>query len=709
MKTRIIDYIDFERVNVLLEGFNQSTGFVTAILDIEGNVLSKSGWRQICTQFHRVNHETSERCTISDTILASKMEIGEKYHCYKCLNGLIDVAVPIVIKGEHIANLFSGQFFFEKPDYSFFREQAATYGFDEAEYIKALNKVPIIAEDQVKRIMEFLLNMTQLISEMTFQRIELIGLNDSLRESEETYRMLYESLNDALFTSELNGDGTLGEFMLVNKVACKQLGYSKEELLSKKPADIHSETGQKILMNSIPHILEKKHLVTETELVHKNGTIIPVEVSSSFTSFKGKTVFHSIARDITERKQAELLIQEKTEEIEAQNEEYFQINEELYKINTELQTAKERAEESDRLKTAFLQNMSHEIRTPMNAIMGFSGLLLENAGDIVKLKNYTDIINLRCNDLLDIINDILDISKIESGQLTVTNEEVDLGELFNDLYLFFKAYQKRIGKEHLCFVLHTPDDIVIRTDKMKLKQTLINLISNAFKYTETGRIEAGYRLEENDQLVFYVHDTGIGIPDDKHQFIFGRFTQLNQILGGTGLGLSIVKALVNLLGGAVDLESEPGKGSKFTFTVQYEPVISYTQPVSDEKRYGRIFFSNKRVLVVEDDPYNAAFIREVLLNAGLYVLEADNGIDAIEKSLSKEIDLVLMDIRLPGINGYEAIYQILRQKPSQKIIAQTAYASQDERQKALNAGCVDYVSKPTKKETLLEMLNKYLN
>ena len=235
MKTRLIDYLDFEKVNTLLEGFNQSTGFVTAILDLEGNVLSKSGWRQICTEFHRINSETAKRCTVSDTVLAGEMGRGEKYHCYKCLNGLTDVAVPIVIRGEHIANLFSGQFFFEEPDKLSFKEQAKIFGFNESDYLDALEKVPVVSEEKVKTIMDFLLKMTQLISEMTLQKIGLIELNESLSESEETYRMLYDSLNDALFTSELLEDGTLGNFILVNDIACERLGYTREELLSMSP------------------------------------------------------------------------------------------------------------------------------------------------------------------------------------------------------------------------------------------------------------------------------------------------------------------------------------------------------------------------------------------------------------------------------------------------------------------------------------------
>ena len=184
MKPKILDLIDFEKIDTLLEGFNKSTGFVTAILDLEGNVLSKSGWRQICTEFHRVNPETSKKCTISDTVLAGKLAAGEKYHFYQCLNGLVDVAVPIIIKGEHIANLFSGQFFFEEPDSNFFDKQAEKYGFDKSIYLKALGDVPVVSEEKVKTAMGFLLNMTQLISEMTFQKMELENQNEARQKIE---------------------------------------------------------------------------------------------------------------------------------------------------------------------------------------------------------------------------------------------------------------------------------------------------------------------------------------------------------------------------------------------------------------------------------------------------------------------------------------------------------------------------------------------
>lgn len=923
MKPRVIDYIDFDRVNVLLEGFNQSTGFVTAILDLEGNVLSKSGWRRICTEFHRVNRETAQKCIVSDTVLASKMGEGEKYHCYKCLNGLIDVAVPIVIKGEHIANLFSGQFFFEPPDMDFFKKQAARFKFDEAAYLKSIAEVPVISEDKVKKIMEFLLNMTQLISEMTFQRMELIKLNETLRESEETYRMLYESLNDAIFTSVIKDDGNIGNFVHVNDIACSRLGYTREELLTKSPYDINSVNTRNLVDSRRQMLIEKQRIVYETEHMTKDGQIIPVEVSSNAASFKGKTLVHSIVRDISERKQAEAelrkreaLIQTAVEnlpiifyvidpngifqlsvgaglkslglkpnqvvglsvfdiykdypeitdavnralqneiatfesyvndayhyniltplanvgiigvamditemketfrKLEQSREDYIKLfedhaavkflidpvtgqivdsnhaaeqyygwsREELRKMNVsqintlsreqvenalnkarltnklyfefkhklangsirdvevftskinfdgkevlhsivhditdrkkaeaELVVAKEKAEESDRLKTAFLQNMSHEIRTPMNAIMGFSELLLEYANDREKLQSYTEIINLRCNDLLDIINDILDISKIESGQLPVTYTETDLNDLFSELTSFFSEYQQRLNKQHIDFSLHAltnPQKNLIITDKVKLKQIFINLISNAYKFTEQGKIEGGCQFDENNALTFYVSDTGSGIPADKHQFIFDRFTQIQhdgkKNIGGTGLGLPIVKALVNLLGGTISLESEAGKGSTFRFSIPYQPIEKSTHHSVNNQPIKTNHFSNQLVLIVEDDPYNAQYISEALSETGLKIKVSGNGRDAVETTLSQPVDLVLMDIRLPDITGYEAIQQIKKENPEQKIIVQTAYASHDEEVKALNMGCVDYLSKPIKKEVLLKLLNKHL-
>ncbi|MDA3927943.1 MAG: PocR ligand-binding domain-containing protein [Prolixibacteraceae bacterium] len=259
VKNKLFDIIDFEKVDVLLEGFNKTTGFVTAILDLNGNVLSKSGWRQICTEFHRVHPETSKRCTISDTELAGKINSGEKYHFYKCLNGLVDVAFPIIINGEHIANLFTGQFFFENPEKDFFIKQAAKFKFKEETYLNALKNVPVVSEEKVKTAMAFLLNVTEMIVEITQQKSEQIELNDAIRESEERFSKSFLSSPIAIAITDQDS----GKYMEVNKSWCNIYGYTAEEAIGKTPIElsiIDNKTRQQIIEE-----LESKGKITNVE------------------------------------------------------------------------------------------------------------------------------------------------------------------------------------------------------------------------------------------------------------------------------------------------------------------------------------------------------------------------------------------------------------------------------------------------------------
>ena len=275
----------------------------------------------------------------------------------------------------------------------------------------------------------------------------------------------------------------------------------------------------------------------------------------------------------------------------------------------------------------------------------------------------------------------LDISKIESGQLDVKMEDCDIKDLFAELGSFFHEYQVRIDKKHINFSLHClsePSQSIILTDKIKLKQILINLIENAFKFTSNGSIVCSCKTE-GSTVEFSVSDTGIGIPKDKHVKIFERFFQINhpelRNIGGTGLGLSITKSLVELLGGTIWLESEEGKGTTFYFSIQHIPSTVIPKERLILRNYMDVNFINKVILVVEDDRYNLAYLKEILSHAGYAILSAENGKEAVQIATTHPIDLVLMDIRLPDMNGYEAIYQILQSNPLLKIIAQTAYAA----------------------------------
>ncbi len=302
MENNLIELIDLQKVNNLLEGFNKTTGFVTAILDLNGKVLYKSGWRDICTKFHRINPETSKRCTISDTVLAGKLAEGEKFHLYRCLNGLVDVAVPIVINGEHIANLFSGQFFLEKPDYEFFRKQAKQYGFDEESYMEALAKIPVESKEDVLVAVGFLQSMTQLLIETAFQKKEQVELNKALKESEERFQLLFNKA--PLGYQSLDSEGN---FLEVNQKWLDTLGYDKCDVIGRWFGDFLTPAYRNSFRKRFPIFKERGTIHSEFEMIHKNGSVL-------FIAFDGKVGHdlrgefvqtHCILQDITEQRQIE--------------------------------------------------------------------------------------------------------------------------------------------------------------------------------------------------------------------------------------------------------------------------------------------------------------------------------------------------------------------------------------------------------------------
>ena len=393
------------------------------------------------------------------------------------------------------------------------------------------------------------------------------------------------------------------------------------------------------------------------------------------------------------------------------------------KIELEIIKAKEHAEENDRLKTAFLSNMSHEIRTPMNGILGFAELLKEPDLSGEKQQEYIKIIEMSGARMLSTINDIIEISKIESGQMEVDIKQSNINEQLKYLYAFFKPEVERKGM-HLHFVNALPDnEAFFRTDPDKLDGVLTNLIKNAIKFSEKGSIDFGYevvRVKNAPFLRFYVKDTGIGIRKDRMDAIFERFVQADIIdsraFQGSGLGLSISRAYVEKLGGKIWVDSEQGKGSVFYFTVPCnpeQPIESvFENEVLSSEMENQINRGNARpkVLIAEDDEISEI---QISIEIGKYcreILKVKTGTEAVEICRkNKDIDLVLMDIKMPGLSGYEAARQIRQFNKDVIIIAQTAYAFAGESEKAIEAGCNDYISKPIGKDKLLSLLRKHFN
>lgn len=383
-----------------------------------------------------------------------------------------------------------------------------------------------------------------------------------------------------------------------------------------------------------------------------------------------------------------------------------------------LQREKERAEEADRLKSGFLANLSHEIRTPMNAIMGFSQLLNLPNLNKEKRQQYIDIINSKGKMLVKIINDIIDVSKVESGELTIVKAPFKLNNLLRALKVFYdkeKVFQER---EAIAINLKIPDnsdDFELVSDEGRIEQVMTNLIGNALKFTEKGSIEFGYTLGEK-VLEFFVKDTGIGIAEDMHMLIFDRYRQVEEKQhrseAGTGLGLAISKGIVELLEGKIWVESLPGDGANFRFTIpQGELIVNSDEDLSPHHEVNSNLpdWKNKVLLVAEDEDINYMYINEILTPTGVKTIWAKDGLQAVELvNTIKNINAILMDIKMPFKDGYAATMEIRQINPHIPIVAQTAYAYSEDRNKAEAAGCDDYITKPISSIDLYAILDKYL-
>lgn len=376
-----------------------------------------------------------------------------------------------------------------------------------------------------------------------------------------------------------------------------------------------------------------------------------------------------------------------------------------------IRKAEQKAIDSDRLKTAFLQNISHEIRTPMNSIIGFSELLKDKNTKETEKVEYLDMIAKGSDQLLNIVNEVLDISMIETGNISVTKNKVNLNKLIDETYLQHKPL---IKNDIVFFASKGLGDgsSVILADTIKLRQILNNLLNNAIKFTDSGQISFGYSIV-NKEIKFYIEDTGIGINADFHNKIFERFRKVGQddkrLYEGVGLGLAICKGNVDLMHGKIWVESKPGFGSKFYFTIPYEPE-NEEKLLRKHKINNTMNFDGLTILVAEDDEINYIYIREIFRGTGAIVLRAVNGKEAVDIVQNNDkIGFLLIDIKMPVMNGYDAIKKIREIRPDLPIIAQTAFALSNEMLKAFNAGSNDYISKPFKKDQLLSLVRKHLS
>jgi len=379
--------------------------------------------------------------------------------------------------------------------------------------------------------------------------------------------------------------------------------------------------------------------------------------------------------------------------------------------------AMQKAEEADKLKSSFLSNISHEVRTPMNGILGFSELIDDPDINEEKRSEYIQIIKKSGNRLLSIIDNIVELAKVETKQIKINETRCNLNHLMRSTHTIVENRRYLEEKDHLKVILETgleDQNCKIHADSGRLQQVLVNLIVNGLKFTNAGTVTFGYRLKNTNQIEFYVADTGIGIAKDKFDVIFERFRQIDESVtrkyGGVGIGLSLSKGIVELMGGQISVESEVGVGTTFRFTIPYKPIDVVPQElgiiIDSLRNYS---WPDKNILVVEDDDASFKFFSEIFSHAKVNVFRAENGKLAVEACRRyKDLHLILMDMQLPLLNGYDATIEIRKFNTQVPIIAQTANALHGDRDKYILAGCNEYISKPIDPQYLFQLINKYI-
>ncbi|MBC8343956.1 MAG: response regulator [Bacteroidetes bacterium] len=510
---------------------------------------------------------------------------------------------------------------------------------------------------------------------------------NSIKENEEKLRAFFKSgIAGTCFCS------IKGEIKDANREFQRILGYSGDEIVGETidwkkqtPKEFHVIDEQKMLEAK----LKGSCTPYEKQLISRDGKLIWVLIGFVLIG-ESKDQMILFMLDLTQRKNFELKLKE----------------------------SRRKAEESDILKTAFLANMSHEIRTPMNAIVGFTSFLGDPFYSNNEKAEFVGVIQKNVNALLDLIDDIIDISKIESGELRIKKVEFSLKTILDEMN---KTFNNLIKSSENCKakleIIYTEgiEKIILYNDPNRLRQVFTNLISNAIKFTEKGKIILGYELQDHN-IQFYVSDTGIGMSPEDLNIIFDRFSQAKNSLtrehGGTGLGLTISKNLVNFMGGDLWVESKLGIGSKFIFNLPFNK----EEKNINEHKEGEIIeideapdWSDHKILVAEDIESNFRILEQILKSTHASIIWVKKGNEAVRIcKQDMEIDAVLMDVQMPGMNGYEATSLIKKFRKDLPVVAITAFAMSNEREKSRQAGCDEYIPKPIRKQRLFAILHAFL-
>lgn len=546
------------------------------------------------------------------------------------------------------------------------------------------------------------------------------------------YQSVIDTLNFPVYVVDIEKDNVF-RYRLSNKFNVELTGIPFEKVKDKTPDSLEpfiGKEGKEAILKLYNSCIDAKETLSfEMQFPFKGENKWYFNRITPLIDDSGK-IYRLIGTglDISDRKEIEIKLKENEGRLNDQLEKYQKLNseyilqnnelqnsiEEVKQINEELAIAKQKAEESDLLKSSFLANMSHEIRTPMNGILGFTDLLKETNITQDNAQRYIKLIEQSGIRMQNIINDLIDIAKIESGQVNLHIDDVNINSILKETYDFFHPEAKQKGLD-----LHFSEDLVfneaiVKTDNQKLIQIINNLVKNALKFTNEGHIKFGYRVSK-EYLEFYVNDSGLGINKNVQEIIFERFRQTDTTpensIEGIGLGLSICKAYVTMLGGKIWVESEEGAGSTFKFTIPYLPENKdKTKLINNPESKLKSKLKGKRVLIAEDDEISFLFLREILTQFQINFVRTKNGKEAIETfKKDPSFDIFLLDTKMPILNGLDATKQIKRNWSEIPVIIQSAFSTKTDINKAIKAGADAFIPKPVKKNTLVEKIAELLH
>jgi len=672
---------------------------ISYIEDVRKNIISKltdkpdeniiiilKGIRKIFDStlsiYNKFNDDYTKLITYSNRLekFEARPDSAEGHIC-------TDIVLKDIIKTTYIKDLYQTDYLYTDKAVKEFRLR--TYiGVPVKINSKVLGVLSIVFDEIVenKTIMEKLLkNMARLIA-VEEQHMMILKNEQKLIYK---YQLFYDTINVGIFTVKGN---IITE---ANKHLCSLFKMNKDEIIGKTLIELSPKyqpdenLSSRELMVRLKSVTKKRQ-VFEWVFKNKNKQSFITQITLTLFSDKNSDEKEIIGfvQDITRYKNHEL----------------------------ELIQAREKAERADKLKSIFLANMSHEIRTPMNAILGFTQLLKEPDFPEEKRNEFIDIIYQSGKSLLDLINDIIDISTIEAGQIELKLRKVSLNNINKEVYNLFKLQAAEKGIELILENGLSDEKDFITTDELKVRQVLTNLVGNAMKFTEKGHVKFGYNLID-DKIEYFVEDTGTGIPEKHQPFIFDRFRKFElynknkEPHKGTGLGLSISKAFVEYLGGEIYFTSKENRGTTFFFYLPYNTLLKKNKKSKKDMNKEEISKSleGKKVLVVEDDIYVIKYLELALKPLNLKIVVTNNGEEAVNYVKNDpEITIVLMDLRMPVMGGLEATRLIKQLRPELPVIAQTAFALAGDKEKALEAGCDDYISKPLNRTQLIEIVKKHI-